>query len=102
MSQIPTAEELFLKNGFIDPKYSIIKGEDCIKFAVEFAKLHVKAALEAVSKTVEIVNIKDFEKFYIKQLQHMYDIKNTATEDSSVPYVIEESILNAYPLENIK
>jgi hypothetical protein len=46
---------------------------------VEFARLHVEAALKSV-----------------------YDNIEYTTEDSSVPYVVEESILNAYPLYNIK
>jgi hypothetical protein len=45
----------------------------------EFAKLHVEAALKAA-----------------------YDNIEYTTVDSSVPYVVEKSILNSYPLTNIK
>ena len=47
--------------------------------AIEFAKLHVKAALKSSYNNIEYTTV-----------------------DSSVPYVVEESILNAYPLDNIK
>jgi len=46
---------------------------------IEFAKLHVEAALKAAYNNIEYTTV-----------------------DSSVPYVVEESILNSYPLTNIK
>ena len=55
-----------------------------IKFANYVAKLHVEAALKAAN-----------ENSFIYML--------TATDDSArFPVIDEDSILNAYPLENIK
>jgi len=51
---------------------------------IEFAKLHVEAALKEASKQA-IVNIDACEKI-----------------DGGDPIVDKESILNAYPLKNIK
>jgi hypothetical protein len=44
-----------------------------------FAKLHVEAALKAAYENIEYTEV-----------------------DSSVPYVVEDSILNSYPLDNVK
>jgi hypothetical protein len=81
-NNIPTAEE-FLKD--LQHEYEET-GEYKMYFAIdipnklkEFAKLHVEAALKAA-----------------------YDNIEYTTVDSSVPYVVEESILNSYPLTNIK
>jgi len=74
MKQIPTAEE-FLKECQSNPH----KGWSTRKAMIEFAKLHVEAALKAAYDNIEYTEV-----------------------DSSVPYVVEESILNSYPLENIK
>jgi hypothetical protein len=81
-NNIPTAEE-FLKD--LQHEYEET-GEYKMYFAIdipnklkEFAKLHVEAALKAA-----------------------YDNIEYTTVDSSVPYVVEGSILNSYPLSNIK
>ena len=75
MKNIPTAEE-FLKDNFeggaIDPQ-----------ILIEFAKLHVEAALKEAIEKIEI----DIE----------YDSDRIA-----YPVLEEYSILNAYPLTNIK
>ena len=80
MEKLPTAEEICHKYiSFWQP----LKGYEAplpIKNAmIEFAKLHVEAALKAA-----------------------YDNIEYTTVDSSVPYVVEGSILNSYPLTNIK
>lgn len=73
MEKIPTAEEFWLSKR---PQLSHAK------IAKEFAKLHVTAALQAAT-----YNIEYYEEPY---------------DDSQTRYVDESSILNAYPLENIK
>lgn len=50
---------------------------------IEFAKLHVEAALKAAAENAEITNKSKFSGDYN-------------------PVVDEDSILNAYPLDNIK
>ena len=81
---IPTASKLFEEYSWSsyleDGGYATcIDIEDFEKALIDFAKLHVQAALKAASENLEYTE-----------------------EDSSVPYVVESSILNAYPLENIK
>lgn len=70
-----TAKE-FLKSEFCD--HLTEEGR-----AIEFAKLHVKQALEAANKKGKIYN---------------YD----GEIDDKNHYINEESILNSYPLSNIK
>jgi len=74
MENLPTAEE-FLKECQSNPH----KGWSTRKAMIEFAKLHVEAALKAAYDNIEYTEV-----------------------DSSVPYVVEESILNSYPLDKIK
>jgi hypothetical protein len=80
---IPTAEELFEKyhwtgsfeeGGFVN----VVDREDFEKALLDFARLHVTAALEAASQNLEIKLM-----------------------DSSTIHVIDSSIFN-YPLTNIK
>lgn len=80
MKTIPTAEE-FSKN------YSRLRSAMALKdlsdFAIEFAKLHVEAALKEASKNAECYlagRPGDYQSYVVKS----------------------ESILKAYPLENIK
>ena len=79
MSKIPTAEE-FLKQ-FELGNTGKIDIEDSKEAIIEFAKLHVEAALkEAEKETIKYVSKTIIEL-------NMYN---------------KNSILNAYPLENIK
>lgn len=88
--KIPTAEEYYSKIMFptlFKYKPDEIKlwfetnpdAQQSVNIMIEFAKLHVQAALEAANENLEYTD-----------------------EDSSTSYVVESSILNAYPLENIK
>lgn len=67
---IPTAEEQLMIYGT----------KNSIEAMIEFAKLHVEAALKEASEQAEIENDWDNQKGNISK----------------------DSILNAYPLENIK
>jgi hypothetical protein len=81
MKNIPTAEET-LKNW--QNKYQTSKpriNESLIDVMKEFAKLHVEAALQDASEKSTV--IRD-EEFY------------------TISHVNKNSILNAYPLTNIK
>jgi len=72
---IPTAEETYTKiTG------CVINHKDVKKAMIEFTKLHVEAALKAAAEQAEIENDWDNQKGNISK----------------------DSILNAYPLENIK
>lgn len=61
--------------------------EDIIEAMIDFAKYHVEQALKEASENVKT-----------------YDIYNESTGDMEckVTFVDKQSILNAYPLENIK
>lgn len=88
MSEIPAAEE-FLQNykndsdHYADQDYS--EGR-LIKALQEFAKLHVTAALKEASENAETE----------EEMGNPYD-------PDDIYYVVDKkSILNSYPLENIK
>lgn len=75
MDKIPTAEE-FLNNH----KFHLVEHEEYISTVIiEFAKLHVEAALKQASENAESIVI-----------------------GGLISEVNKDSILNAYPLENIK
>lgn len=82
MSKIPTAEE-FLKQ-FELGNTGKIDIEDSEEAIIEFAKLHVEAALKEASN-----------KSYT-------EIVHTGRQFGTQTRVNKNSILNAYPLENIK
>ena len=78
METIPTAEEVYFQFT------KCIMNHRDIKIAmIEFAKLHVIEALKQASEKVTA---------HIEWID----------EDPNTPIVNKESILNAYPLENIK
>lgn len=71
---IPTAEEFIISTKLVvkfDNTQGCILEEELPSLFIEFAKLHVQAALKAA-------------------------------DDNSIMYISADSILNAYPLENIK
>jgi hypothetical protein len=74
-NKIPTAEELILRN--LTVYNNQISVENSVKLMIEFAKLHVQAALKEAS----------------------INAKHLGTSEDSID---EQSILNAYPLDNIK
>ncbi len=92
MEKLPTAEELINKiydefyetNGY----YLRISNPEIFAktIAIEFAKLHVEAALKAASENAETE----------EEAGNPYD------PDDRYYVVDKESILNSYPLDNIK
>lgn len=90
MSKIPTAEEfLNIQDSYIKNKHVFPLGTGKImqQNMIEFAKLHVKAALKEASENF---------KMKIKEDVYELDMNDDWME------VDKNSILNAYPLENIK
>jgi hypothetical protein len=85
MKNLPTAEE-FLDNrtetskGLVDNEI-YIPFDDAIEAIIEFAKLHVEQALKEASENAEMK--------WVRFTDHDYEID-------------KDSILNSYPLENIK
>ena len=74
MEKIPMAKQLFDK--------MLEENEECTstEMMIEFAKMHVEAALKAALNSVEYAD----------------------GNDSAVDDIDEESILNSYPLSNIE
>ena len=81
-NKIPTAEEFLIKENL---PTDILSGDDINYAMIEFAKLHVEVALKEASENA------DMDNEYYQSLQ----------EGTSGGIDIE-SILNAYPLTNIK
>jgi len=84
MSKIPTAEEMAYNSRHNN--YSSIHYADCAKLMKQFAELHVRAALKEASKKAET-----FTETYCSPHEHEWSV-----------VVNRKSILEAYPLENIK
>ena len=88
---VPTAEEFlqdsFTISHFYNDKYDRMScfSDDVQQAMIEFAKLHVEAALKEASK-----------KAKVRIIQGDFGVFDTR------PSVKKNSILNAYPLENIK
>lgn len=75
-----TAEEFFEEWLENDEKYGKTNFHDCM---IEFAKYHVQKALEEASEQAKVESEPDYR-------------------GGSWEYVDKDSILNSYPLENIK
>ena len=92
MSKIPTAKEFLHQSKSLHNMWDNTRGrgewdEEAIANShIEFAKLHVEAALKEASKKAKCCD------------DAIVDLGHTIIE----AYVEENSILNAYPLENIK
>ena len=97
MSKIPTAEKFLYNNAKDDEKViykdsqdtseTAITYEGASRLMIEFAKLHVQEALESVVQKVQLDE---------------YQIDEDENGFRTISEINVESILNAYPLENIK
>jgi hypothetical protein len=92
MKQTATALE-FLNEAQSNPT----KGWREHKAMIEFAKLHVKAALEAASKSSKVRKDTYVMGRGTTEVEQMFNYSNGTSH-----YVDQDSILNSYPLENIK
>jgi hypothetical protein len=84
MAQIPTAEE------FANTHHPMKTYPVDWNIMIEFAKLHVEAALKAAS-----------EKSYVEYID-LETKEDVITDDGVGVDINKNSILNSYPLENIK
>lgn len=96
MKNIPTAEEFFRK---FKHTHSPVNHHLAL---IEFAKLHVEACKKEISKSTKI-NLfvrpdRKGSKYKLVESGESYDIFETR----QMYKVDKESILNAYPLTNIK
>ena len=81
MEKIPTAEKYLLGTSTDnDISKGLIKPTSCTRIMIEFAKLHVEAALKEASEKALVY----------------------ADEGGYSEFVDEQSILNSYSLDNIK
>ena len=87
-NNIPTADEFFLQNNGQHQSVS--------KMMIEFAKLHVEAALEAASCNAILAS---YDNKANKPGESLF---KTITSNDVEWRPCSESILNAYPLKNIK
>lgn len=88
MEKIPTAEEFVNQ---YDWENSTL---DIPSVLIEFAKLHVEAALEAASEKANLY-------LHNPGWKHSSDIKTVKCHNYDAS-INRDSILNAYPLTNIK
>lgn len=103
MSKIPTAEE-FLSNNinrvhfpYIDEAIEDNEGSinTILSCMIEFAKLHVKAALKEASR-------KAYTEYIDLTTNKIFDYTDVIADDDVEANVNKDSILKAYPLANIK
>jgi hypothetical protein len=78
MEKLPTAQEL--GNKLYQP-IGMSCNEFAIKLAIEFAKLHVEAALKEALESIPCLG---------------------SSSDIATYEEVEDAVLNSYPLENIK
>jgi hypothetical protein len=97
----PTAEE-FIKSTELVVKFDNTQGcileEELPNLFIQFAKLHVEAALEAVNENVKLLVVNHEEH---RELEEGEDLLDYYECGSDTIYVSSSSILNAYPLTNI-
>ena len=115
MSKIPTAEE-FLKSkdynlGGNEELADGLLTNNVIEDMIEFAKLHVEAALKEASENAKILEKSDWGKWEDSEnekgnLEEKVSVKTNYYGHGDCSYQIltvsHESILKAYPLTNIK
>ena len=89
MEKILTAEDLALNFEIGNTKRISI--EDAKEAMIEFAKLHVEAALKEASEKIKLTD-EVCEVLICEALQNHWFKE----------YIDKDSILNSYPLENIK
>lgn len=93
MEQIPTAREFYDKHD----------SDDCVVMMIDFAKLHVEAALKEASEKATWQN-ESFDT-YFGDLRNFDFIDTDGAGDPSTGhnvFVDKDSILNSYSLEKIK
>ena len=100
MEKIPTALEMFQKGEFT-------KIQDAM---IEFAKLHVEAALKEASEKVKLAKAFDYGSYYeptakFKPTTDNIFVKEEYGHGDSGYVAVKpdtDTILNSYPLDNIK
>jgi hypothetical protein len=95
MKKIPTAEKYLQGSETYDKDYPTISLYDAEQRMIEFAKLHVAAALKEASEKAKASLGKDW-------IRTEETIHPGQLVDTIIIKVDKDSILNSYPLTNIK
>ena len=96
MSKIPTTAELLKDKTQFGTYGNMYKREDVSKKMIKFAKLHVEAALKEVSKNISL------KESSSNEINNNNIFPFITADDNTVWIINNDSILNAYPLENVK
>ena len=98
-NKIPTAKEYWDNSEENFQDMSLGRNEFPTRVMIEFAKLHVEAALKEASEKamLKIVNTEEF-----KDIEEGEDLVDSYECGSDVILISVNSILNAYPESNIK
>ncbi len=108
-NKIPTAEKLLKLKETFDINHPTVSISDAIEAMIAFAKLHVEAALEEASKKAKLKhNYHDevYDSNYCDKVNA--EFCSLRTDGDGIPYgadllnIDKKSILNSYPLTNIK
>ena len=91
MENIPTAEEFLNKQQENVSNFEF----DIRDVMIEFAKLHVTAALKATSDNVEVTTGSDGSSSFSINGEPLFSVNGS-------PLFSTTSIINSYPLENIE
>ena len=109
LNNMITAKLILTGKETYDPEYPTVSKYDALEAMIEFAKLHVEAALKEASEKAEIQE--DYysdDNFSLSDLKELADNGYPRTDNYGEIYAVDivsinkNSILNAYPLENIK
>jgi hypothetical protein len=91
MEKIPTAEEFLNQQQETVSHFEF----DIRDVMIEFAKLHVTAALKATSDNVEVTTVGDGSSSFSINGEPLFSVNGS-------PLFSTTSIINSYPLENIE
>lgn len=114
--KIPTAEEFVEKTNLYSHKDDagdkVYYDNHTHTLMIEFAKLHVQKALESATENAKIkteyYHEEDVGRIRLREILDSSDLASERTDGDGIMYAVDtyevnkQSILNAYPLENIK
>lgn len=103
MDKIPTAESFNFKYRYkIGKRLSgTLHREEEFEMMIEFAKLHVEAALKKASENAQI-NVIPTDEEQWENIPEVITSDDIIDNEGIMLEIDEKSILNAYPLDNIK
>lgn len=111
MEKVPIAIEILKNSETYDEDYPTVSIDDAINAMIEFAKLHVKAALETTNENVFLIHKSGYGREYEPDNESTritkvksYSISERGFGESYYNTILidEESILKAYPETLIK